>query len=307
MPPTSNLWGACRSIAIRSRRPAQSQRPAITALARQLSTDPRVPRSSGIPNIPGAAEGATPGQSSDLPIPPSRGPIREEDVQMREPTPVEEALAQLELTANGLNPFDKRSGGFKFETPEIPQGKLHETKFHMQHRYEEGIIQLTKLLMRDGKLSKAQRDMAMILNYLRTSPAPKINPQRPLLPGSPPAEHLPLNPNLYLMLAVDSVAPLIRIRGFTGLAGGGKALEVPVPISRRARRRTAFTWIMDVVEKKTSNGSGKKMLAHRIGEEIVAVIEGKSSVWDKRNQLHKLGTSVRANLSSPALMKRRVG
>lgn len=149
--------------------------------------------------------------------------------------------------------------------------------------------------------------MAMILNFLRTSPAPRINPQRPLLPGSPPAEHLPLNPNLYLMLAVDSVAPLIRIRGFTGLAGGGKALEVPVPISRRARRRTAFMWIMDTVEKKTSMGSGKKMLAHRIGEEIVAVVEGRSSVWDKRNQLHKTGTSVRANLNSPALMKRRIG
>ncbi|KAL1855224.1 hypothetical protein Daus18300_011225 [Diaporthe australafricana] len=297
MPPNSSLWGVCRSIAIRSKRPTVSQRPAIAAIARQLSTDPRAPRSTGIPNIPGATGGATGSSPNDLPIPPTRGPIREEDVQMREPTAGENALAQLELIANGL----------KFEKPEIPQGKLHETKFHMQHRYEEGIIQLTKLLMRDGKLSKAQRDMAMILNYLRTSPAPKINPQRPLLPGSPPAEHLPLNPNLYLMLAVDSVAPLIRIRGYTGLAGGGKALDVPVPISRRARRRTAFMWIMDAVEKKTSNGSGKKMLAHRIGEEIVSVIEGKSGVWDKRNQLHKSGTSARANLNSPALMKRRIG
>lgn len=76
---------------------------------------------------------------------------------MREPTAGEEALSQLELTALGLNPFDKRLSGLKFGEPEIPQGKLHETKFHMKHRYEEGIIQLTKLLMRDGKLSKAQR------------------------------------------------------------------------------------------------------------------------------------------------------
>lgn len=76
---------------------------------------------------------------------------------MREPTPKEQALSQLELTALGLNPFDKRLSGLKFGEPEIPQGKLHETKLHMKHRYEEGIIQLTKLLMRDGKLSKAQR------------------------------------------------------------------------------------------------------------------------------------------------------
>lgn len=72
---------------------------------------------------------------------------------MREQTPKEVALSQLELTAIGLNPF----GGFKFGEPDVPMGKLHETKFHMKHRYEEGIIQLTKLLMRDGKLSKAQR------------------------------------------------------------------------------------------------------------------------------------------------------
>lgn len=76
---------------------------------------------------------------------------------MREPTPEEQALSQLELTALGLNPFDKGLSGLKFGEPDIPMGKLHETKLHMKHRYEEGIIQLTKLLMRDGKLSKAQR------------------------------------------------------------------------------------------------------------------------------------------------------
>lgn len=76
---------------------------------------------------------------------------------MRKPTAREHALSQLELTALGLNAFDKRLNGLKFGEPDIPMGKLHETKFHMQHRYEEGIIQLTKLLMRDGKLSKAQR------------------------------------------------------------------------------------------------------------------------------------------------------
>lgn len=146
----------------------------------------------------------------------------------------------------------------------------------------------------------------MVLNYLRTSPPPKVNPQRPLLPGSPPPEHLPLNPNLYFMLAIDSVAPLIRIRGFTGLGGGGKALEVPVPIDRRARRRTAFSWIMDVVNKKESAGSGRKMLPHRIGAEIVAVAQGTSPVWDKRQQLHKQGMTIRANLNSPQLAKRKI-
>lgn len=62
-------------------------------------------------------------------------------------------------------------------------------------------------------------------------------------------------------------------------------------------------WIMDTVNKKPSKGSGRTMLAHRIGEEIVAVIEGRSSVWGRRDVLHKQGTSNRANLNSPALLK----
>lgn len=146
----------------------------------------------------------------------------------------------------------------------------------------------------------------MVLNFLRTSPAPKLNPQRPLLPGAPPPEQLPLNPVFYLMLIVDSVAPLVRVRGFPGLSGGGKALEFPVPIHKRARRRMAFQWIMDAVEKRTSMGSGKKMLAHRIGEELIAVAEGRSPVWDKRQQLHKMGVSVRANLNSPMIGRRQI-
>lgn len=147
------------------------------------------------------------------------------------------------------------------------------------------------------------QDMAMVLTYLRTSPAPKVNPLRPLLPGSPPPEHLPLNPNLYLLLALDTVAPLIKIRGYTGMAGGGKALEVPMPLNQRARRRIAWMWLMDAVIKKPSTGSGKKMFATRIGEEIVGIIEGRSSLWDRRNAVHKQGTSARANLNLPALRR----
>lgn len=144
----------------------------------------------------------------------------------------------------------------------------------------------------------------MVLTYLRTSPPPKLNPQKPLLPGAPPPEQLPLNPTLYLLLAIDSVAPLVRIKGYQGLAGGGKALEVPEPLGQRARRRVAWMWLMDAVVKKPSVGSGKKQFAQRIGEEIVAIVEGRSGVWDKRQLVHKSGTTVRANLNSAALRMR---
>jgi small subunit ribosomal protein S7 len=140
--------------------------------------------------------------------------------------------------------------------------------------------------------------MAMILNHLRSSPAPKINPSKPLLPGSPPPAELPLDPVLYLTVAIDSVAPLIKIRKYAKLAGGGRALELPAPLHQRQRRRAALGWILDAVNKKPSKGSGRAMFPTRVAEELIAVIEGRSSVWEKRHELHKRGTAVRANVFS---------
>jgi len=209
----------------------------------------------------------------------------------------EEALSQLKMVEYGLSALDPSVEGHKFGLPELPI----PSEKHAKHRYDEVITQVTKLLMEDGKLAKAQRDMALILNYLRTSPPPRLDPSKPLLPGAPPASHLPLDPVLYLGLAIDSVGPLVKLRGFKGLAGGGKSLDVPIPLRARQRRRTAFMWILDVVKRKRSKGSGRNMFPHRVAEEIVAVVEGRSSVWDKRTQLHKAGTSNRANLMHQAV------
>lgn len=147
--------------------------------------------------------------------------------------------------------------------------------------------------------------MSRILNHLRTAPPPVPNPARPLLPGSPPPSHLPLNPVLYLTLAIDSVAPLLRIRSQKGAAGGGAALQIPVPLGLRQRRRQAVQWILDAANKKQSRGSGPGQYAQRVADEIVNVVEGKSSAWDKRILVHKTGTSARANLSFYTNNKRR--
>ena len=140
--------------------------------------------------------------------------------------------------------------------------------------------------------------MARILNHLRTTPAPLVNPSRPLIPGAPPASHLPLNPILYLTLAIDSVAPLLRIRSQKGAAGGGVALQIPVPLGRQQRRRQAVMWILDAASKRRSRGSGKGMFAQKVAEELVSIVEGKSGVWDRRGGVHKLAVAARSNLTS---------
>jgi len=185
--------------------------------------------------------------------------------------------------------------GLKFEAPTLPLPQ----DGHVKHRYDPVVEQVTNLLMRHGKKSVAQRQMSVVLQHLRTSPIPTINPARPLLPGAPPPSHLPLNPILYLTLAIDSVAPLLRIRAQKGAAGGGVALQIPVPLSKRQRRRTAIEWILGAASKRRNVGSGKNSLGQRVAQEMISVIEGKSGVWDKRNGIHKLGVAARANIVLP--------
>jgi small subunit ribosomal protein S7 len=146
--------------------------------------------------------------------------------------------------------------------------------------------------------------MSFILNHLRTAPPPNPNPARPLLPGTPPASHLPLNPILYLTVAIDSVAPLLRIRSQKGAAGGGAALQIPVPLGLRQRRRQAVQWILDAASKKKSRGSGRGQFAQRFAEELISVVEGKSSAWERRGLVHKTGTSARANLNYRGFKRR---
>lgn len=147
--------------------------------------------------------------------------------------------------------------------------------------------------------SNRNQNMALILQLLRTAPIPTINPQRPLLPGAPPPSHLPLNPVLYLTLAIDSVAPLLRIRSQKGAAGGGVALQIPTPLGKRQRRRTAIQWILGTATKRRSTASGKTSYAQKVAAELIAVVEGRSVVWERRNAIHKLGVSARANIVLP--------
>lgn len=152
--------------------------------------------------------------------------------------------------------------------------------------------------MESNTLTGVPQTMAMVFERLRTAPPPQSDPRRPLMPGAPPASHLPLNPILYMTLAIDSAAPLFRIRSQKGAAGGGVALQIPVPLSLRQRRRTSIMWILDSASKKRSKGSGRTMFAHKVADELIAIVEGRSSIWEKRQGIHKLGVAARANLNS---------
>lgn len=131
--------------------------------------------------------------------------------------------------------------------------------------------------------------MGIVLDILRTAPPPSLDHR--LIPN-PGGEVMPLNPVAYVTLVVDSIAPLLKIRRQKGAAGGGKSLPIPRPLSTRQRRRTALKWIIDTSEKRRD-----PKLPNRLAQEIIAVAEGRSSIWVRRAQLHKEATTARVNVN----------
>jgi small subunit ribosomal protein S7 len=163
-------------------------------------------------------------------------------------------------------------------------------------RYPALVEQLVGLLQQDGKKGIAQKNVALILHHLRTSPPPRLARSVPLLLGTPPASQLPLHPLLYLSLAVDSLAPLVRLRVERNQAGGGAGVVVPRPLRVRQRRRVAIAWIRDAADKKNVRQLGRQTRAHLIAQEIIAVVEGRSKLWEKRAALHKVAMSNRQHV-----------
>ncbi|KAI5789012.1 ribosomal protein S7 domain-containing protein [Geopyxis carbonaria] len=176
--------------------------------------------------------------------------------------------------------------GAKFPLPDLP---LPSTA-HLRRRYAPIVEQVTNLIMRDGKKASAQSTMTEVLAILRTKPAPKENPRIPIIPTAPPLASLPSDPVAYLQTAIDSVAPLLKIKQVKGSGGFRESLPMPLPL--RQRRRKAVTWIIEAADKRKV----RMGLAERLAEEIVAVVEGKSTAWDKRLQVHRTAVAARANV-----------
>lgn len=126
---------------------------------------------------------------------------------------------------------------------------------------------VTNMIMRHGKKDRAQKIISRALYFLHCKTRK--------------------DPVELLKKALDDMAPLIMVKTFnTGVA---KAAVIPVPLSQRQRNRIAWKWIVEGANKRVSND-----FAVRLGEELVAVYEGKSSGFEKRDQMHKTAIAHRS-------------
>ncbi|KAG0648944.1 37S ribosomal [Hyphodiscus hymeniophilus] len=331
MPPRLNLLGATRSLAIRPRPSIVSRQTRVfQAVSRRGFADEKDPKPAAGPNqdvLPHVSEEAGDMSKITGETGPDVGqgtPVqeileRDEEGKSKAPEVIKEqindkkaaedttfdnllALGQMQNAADGLqldDPAVLEGLGHKFGLPQLPLPSNNNLK----HRYDPVVSQVTNLLMKHGKKGVAQRNMSYILNHLRTAPPPVPNPARPLVPGSPLPSRLPLDPIQYLTVAIDSISPLVRIKSLKGVAGGGAALPIPVPLTVKQRRRQAVQWILDATSKKQSRGSGKSQFAQRFAEELISVVEGRSGAWDRRGMIHKSATSARANLNNRAVKR----
>jgi small subunit ribosomal protein S7 len=91
-----------------------------------------------------------------------------------------------------------------------------------------------------------------------------------------------------LTKAVTMAAPMVDVGSYVR---GGKMLRVPLPLSDDRSRFKAFQWILEAIEKKKES---KKSWDQRFADEILEILEGRSSVLHKRAQVHREALTNRA-------------
>ncbi|SCU81693.1 LANO_0B03884g1_1 [Lachancea nothofagi CBS 11611] len=134
-------------------------------------------------------------------------------------------------------------------------------------RKDETVQHVTNMIMRHGKKQRAEKTLsrALYLVYCNTRQ----------------------DPVQVLKKALDDLAPLMVVKTFkTGVA---KAAVIPVPLNSRQRNRTAWKWVSEGANKRSSSE-----LSVRIAEELISVFKGNSSGFDKRDQMHKTAIAHRA-------------
>lgn len=133
---------------------------------------------------------------------------------------------------------------------------------------KDPVIQhVTNMIMRHGKKDRAEKIISRALYFLFCKTRK--------------------DPVELLKKSLDDMAPLMMVKTFS--TGVAKAAVIPVPLNKRQRNRIAWKWIVEGANKRVSSD-----FAVRLGEELVAVYEGRSSGFEKRDQMHKTAIAHRS-------------
>ncbi|KAA1478322.1 ribosomal protein S7 [Dentipellis sp. KUC8613] len=136
---------------------------------------------------------------------------------------------------------------------------------------EDPLLQyITDFMQFNGKRKRAQRTVSRMLLWLHT-----FTRQAPL----------PI-----LREAVRAAAPAVRSISHKH---GGKTVVRPVALKEKQRVRFAVDWIL-----KASKSKSGQTVEERMAREVIAVLQGSSSVLDAKRRVHEVAMVNRGNAQS---------
>ena len=167
----------------------------------------------------------------------------------------------------------KLAGGAAIPAPasvsKAPVHRLGYTADNLPTPVHPLLSTIIGLIQKDGKRAKAQRQVSDMLQQLT------------LVTNNTP---LPI-----LSAAIERASPLVRMQT---RKAGGKSVQVPIPLNERQSRRKGIMAIVEASKKRNDTD-----FSARLAREVVAVVEGTSSVLQRKEELHKIALVNRANAS----------
>ena len=124
---------------------------------------------------------------------------------------------------------------------------------------------MARLVMRDGKLSVAERILDDAVRIVKDNK---------------------LDPTSTLEAAVENASPVIETRS---LKKGGMSYQVPFPIPPNRQTSMGMKLIIASARKRSERGMGQ-----RLAQEIMAASKNEGSAVAKRDDMHKVAQANRA-------------
>ena len=138
-------------------------------------------------------------------------------------------------------------------------------------RVDDVLGHLVNIIMKDGRKATAQRIVQDALEFIR-------------LTSSNSTE----SPVTQLKRAILVASPIMKMK--SQKSGKQKVVEVPISLHGKQSRRRGIKFILDASGKRSNQKFGI-----RLGEEVVAVLNGTSAALERKRQVHRLGIQYRAN------------
>jgi small subunit ribosomal protein S7 len=99
------------------------------------------------------------------------------------------------------------------------------------------------------------------------------------------------NPEVLFKKAIDNIKPVIMCKS---ASTGAKLHRIPIPLNEKQSLLTAFKWFAKEMQKKKRPAAP---FEKRFSNEVLNVLEGKSSLLQKKAEVHKEALAHRAQVN----------